>query len=1287
MKIRGKVALCLMGLMGISLLAAACSGGGDTPAPGPGPDNPNPDTGTEIVVSAAENEVAIKDYQVATYDYTSLFSISRNGQSVEVLASYIDSSDVSEEAGTYSVLCTYEEKTAEAEVTVEASVCTIELSMQEVTVRQDEWDSYDYLSLFTATLDGEPLEITEDMIESNVQEAVGNYTYTVSFYKTSASLTVHVANVHTIEAIPSYRTFELEASAVKDFDYTSLFSLYIDGAAVRVTEDMIDVSALADAAVGQEYPVVFRYSSEAGSAEVTATVKVVADREIVLTGRTVITYPNSDYIDLTELFEIRRGDEVIPVTSDMIAGTVDYSKAGSNIITLTYGGKQCTATVEVRDGAIIEFASSDVVSVARGTEQSTYDFAKDFVVIINGIRFTDIPTSYFEGLDEVDFDTPGDYEVTLEIPYCYTPYNQWTGETVFERVSETITYRVQQYTCTVRFVNDYVTLPQGTQSYNVLSNLNVWVNGVRMGLTENPDWADSITVYAEVVSGADLQEKGEQEIVIKVYPGGPDAEAVEVRYPLIVESEVEITANTAAVFAGDTLYARDLFTITSGGEEIPVTNEMVSGKVDTFTPGVYTVSLEYEGIVRQAQVVVFDNAMKGTYRTTLTTIPVVEDDSGDSEDLGWGSTGDEWGVYAVDTYADTSGVTRLGALVIGEDGTITHGGSRVTVVSGIDEHTMIVRIGTYDYTLYYDDGIIVLDPDNSLKMTFSDAKRPMVYFNNAVWQIDTSVTINRSATHVLTLTYTSYSIDTFRITKRDGSKSMWYALKVELAEKTSSDTYYTVTWGEAFYADDFVQEAGANSSLTFDGSTYAFTMESASVGRIRETSGALKYANMTFSGTVDGKNALLNVTSAEGYELIVANERVFSVSGMEVGNLVNGGADYEADVVFLYAVKNSDYGTYSYRFVLDLENKTFTIDERDRYYGVYETEDMYVFLDGYGHGLFNFNKAYNTTTRLNYTVQGQEVTVRFVDPSPSFTHGSYATFYIADLLNVLTVKQFESGEFAGEVFENSVITDGAIVGISSYVIQKNSNTTNARNAFLELITILSPDGVLTGTQKSNAVDTSTINFNMAGFYRFSVTVSVGGQDVESYYTVQVLGDIYSGNPLATNYTGVINSGYFISIDVYGQAVITVQSGDAEVGTVRYTGMASINDEGFVINASAANGSVTVTGMVVGNGVVLVRGSGAVSFYDYFTTGTCTAAGTDGSVLRVITVAGANVFILSESEGTVGRVLEGQIVSGSLATNGTVIALTEDGATKYYRVNAWGDLKSGLTLLENYAEGN
>lgn len=40
------------------------------------------------------------------------------------------------------------------------------------------------------------------------------------------------------------------------------------------------------------------------------------------------------------------------------------------------------------------------------------------------------------------------------------------------------------------------------------------------------------------------------------------------------------------IFTGTTLYTKDLFKIVNGKEEIEVTNEMISGKVDCFTPGI-----------------------------------------------------------------------------------------------------------------------------------------------------------------------------------------------------------------------------------------------------------------------------------------------------------------------------------------------------------------------------------------------------------------------------------------------------------------------------------------------------------------------------------------------------------------------------------------------------------------------------------------------------------------------------------------------------------------------------
>ena len=72
------------------------------------------------------------------------------------------------------------------------------------------------------------------------------------------------------------------------------------------------------------------------------------------------------------------------------------------------------------------------------------------------------------------------------------------------------------------------------------------------------------------------------------------------------------------MFSNSTFYATDLFKITEGDKEVEVTFDMISGKVDTFNPGVYAVAVDYKGIVGEAKVVVFDSSLLGTYHTNMT---------------------------------------------------------------------------------------------------------------------------------------------------------------------------------------------------------------------------------------------------------------------------------------------------------------------------------------------------------------------------------------------------------------------------------------------------------------------------------------------------------------------------------------------------------------------------------------------------------------------------------------------------------------------------------------------
>lgn len=101
---------------------------------------------------------------------------------------------------------------------------------------------------------------------------------------------------------------------------------------------------------------------------------------------------------------------------DMITGIIDYTEVGENIITLNYNGLTKQAIVEVKRGVIIEHSKSDTITILKGTNKGNYNFIEDFKVIINGIRFRNISDTYLN-LSTVDFNTVGNYTVTLKIPY------------------------------------------------------------------------------------------------------------------------------------------------------------------------------------------------------------------------------------------------------------------------------------------------------------------------------------------------------------------------------------------------------------------------------------------------------------------------------------------------------------------------------------------------------------------------------------------------------------------------------------------------------------------------------------------------------------------------------------------------------------------------------------------------------------------------------------------------------------------------------------------------------
>lgn len=1227
--------------------------------------------GKTVVVTAVQESIELTDDEIASYDFTSLFTITVDGEATDVLPSHVDASAVKAEAGTYDVTCTYGGQTAHVSVTVREAVFTLDLATSEVTVKVSNVSAADFLQYFTAKKDGVKESITQDMTESDVKAEAGDYTFTVTYHGVQKTLTVHVVPDHSAEVILTVSHPEIPMSELGEYDYTSLFSLYVDGAAVQVTPAMVTAESEGKG-VGDTFAVTLNYDKDGVTATQTVTVTVVDEAALVITPKNVITYPNAEAIDLTTLFTITLGGETIPVTNDMISGAIDYSKEGDNIITLTYGGETVEATVTVKLGVIIDYAKGDTIPVRVGTDKDTYPFADDFIVIINGARYRRIPDSCLD-LSEVDFSKEGTCTAKISISYgdqAKIPGSFPPKFPDLEVTEKTITYVVVSADYELSLKEDPVLLPRGTVSYDPTKNIQLKINGYNQGFTTKKDWANVINVYYEILSGElDFTSAEMQEVRLAIYVYGVESDPITVSFHVQVETELALSATDRISFTGETLFTRDLFTITVNGEEIAVPQENIAGKVDTFTPGVYYVTLAYEGLTATAKVVVYERDLIGTYRTSLTTIPVEEED--DDEDMG------DYGDFDPDTMsldvpmAIAEAPSPLGALTIKADGSIRFNGVSVFSVTGIDENTMILHTGAdgrgNDYTLYYDNGVVVLDPENRAAMNFSDQRRPLIYFQDTIWEMQEKLTVNFGEGYVLQKESVGYySIDATRLKAKEGGTELWYGLFVKILVASGGDHVYEVKWGPIEFVGEYSSAVGDENTFTFCGESYHFAMTAAAVGNVvKDTS--RPYTDKKFTGTIDGSAATLQVTSQNWYELYIGTTLAVRVYSNDMSSMKNGG-ELADGRVFLYDLANVDYGTYSYMFDLDTEAGTFTLEERDSYFGVYDRGQLRFFLDGYGTGHFyedNTGRLYSST-QFSYTVKNSELHISFITDDPKFAYGKEATFFVSPLLNILTPKTSFSDVFAGEDFVNTYITDGAIVRV-------NVTMVTSLTQLKEGVSILTKDGEVSDADKDKFLHTDCVNFTQAGFYDFTVTVTVKGEEVSSHYAVQVFTEKYSSDALVGNYgNGVIyGTSFSLRLDTYGMAYVVA-------GNVTYSGTFSIAEDrkSFVIKAySPDDGFVSVKATVLADGVIRAECDGMLHYTDYFVKGgQSSVAGTDGYILRRLG-SGENAVYVAFDDAHVS----GEVVTVTL--EGDIYTITQGGTVRHAKITWGANPASGLTFTD------
>lgn len=1222
-----------------------------------------------IDVQAIEKSIEIKDEKVNSYDFKQLFKITVNSENITILDEYIDKTSLNIEplvAGTYTVTCTYEDKSASVEVIVLETVYEITLETEEITINKNLVSTYDFISLFKVYKDGKKLNITDKMITSNVIAEEGTYEFTIAYKTTSKTLVVNVTNAHKLEIIPAYKVVTISISDLILYDFTKLFNIYLDGQIQVVEDDMLSFTTINDPIINNEYTLEITYQYESDKVFDSIKIKVVEDDEIVINCKNIVIYPNQEQIDLRTLFTITKGNKTVDVTYDMISGSIDYNNEGLNEITINYQDQTAVSTVEIKRGVIIDYSYSDTMVITKGTNQDSYNFMNDFKVLINGVLFTNLSSKYIKE-SNVDFNTPGEYALTISIPYNDKKFG--LSGVKFEYFEKTITYLVVENEYQIKVNNDYVVLPKGTLSYDPFENLTVYINNKKQKLTTIKEYVDSITCYANIISESiDYNSVSMQQVTIEVYANGVNNDPIIVNYDLIIESDIIITVNNKSIYRGDTLYPNELFEITKGSENIQVTADMITGILDVFTPGKYSIEINYEGINAVANVVVLDDQMKGNYITNTDIFykeEVIEDDYGDFGDYG-----------DIDFYSLDNSSAFEKQLRILDDGTILFGNTNVEIIKGIDQNTFVVKIKSYEYMLYYNDGIIVLDPNNDIKLTYNEDKMPMVFFNTNKWILEDKICINYSKHHVTKLTYISYSIDAYKITSVETGESKWYGMKISLVDKTSSDTVYTVEWDELTFSEGFEPIVNTTGTVNFKNQIYTFTMTDENVAISKVVSETKEYANKIFTGTFKGQNAELRVNEHEAYSLYANGKLIVNTSIADINKMTNGGTNHSAKTVFIYG---HEEGIYSYKFIVNPDDLTFEYIEKDSYYGFYKTDGMYIFIDGYGTGYVNFNTKSFYNYNFTYDVNDGTIVATFINTKPTFAYGENMKLYIPEFKNLLEIKYCYDHSYEGIVLENADITTGAIVRIDSYQVGQDSDAV-AKAQLLNNIHIITKDDELTYDEKINCIDTSKIRFNTPGFYQMTITINVDGKDITQYYAVEVLEAIYTGNPVIGSYgCGIIYDQYSLDINRYGQATIVFEN---QV----YKGTTIINDDySFVINAYDSNSrSIKITGYYVAEGLILVKCTGNLVFNDYFTKGKVNIIGTTGCYLREIIINNVATYIYASDKTLLGEIVDVNLINGTtINAIGSIIEINTSDKIIYTKIVSWNNIIDGLILSDKF----
>lgn len=1254
-----------------------------------------------VFVQANKTKVTIKDVEVKTYDYTCLFTLTINGNITEVKKEYIDASNVLPAPDTYTVTCEYGGSSAKVWVEVTETPFVASALEDEVNVYVGAVNEFEPKALFAITLGGEEVEVTDDMITGEVKPEVGDYEIKLSIGSRKASVIVHVVNEHVIKIGSAYSEIDIAPEDVSSYDFINDFYIYEDGKSVEVNSENVtlDTSALTGAAIGDKCEISVSYVPADGKGGATKTVIV----NVTAVGSIAIKVLNaevfeSDTLDLTSLFEITDNGEEIEVTDDMISGFVDFGNSDECKITLTYKNIRRTATVKKIKGISIRYAAGEIVSVKKGENKGAYDFAGDFEVYIDGIRFYGI--AGWIDTNNVNFDAIGVYDAILTVKYNDASI---FGKPQFAATkTKTIKYNVVPSVYELKILEKTVELEAGSTDYDVLSNIELSVNGYRQSFTANRGEVNMVTTYYEIVSAPDLTVTGSHKVTINLYVYGLGYDSVTAEYTIIVKNGIKIYSEDKAVFTGETLYAPDLFRIYENGKAVNVTPDMISGRINPFVAGSYVLTVEYKGVTRSATVSVIPSDYVGDYQTADKTIAK---DSVEGEDG--------------DVAEDEKPSVAIGDMEIGRDMSIFVHGVKAENVT-LTDYGFDFMLGTNAHEAHFENGVCVIIPLNELKLSYYDDNRPLVYFKRGTWAIADSVSVHYSkeGKSVYSLTYSGYSIFLYKVRNLETNELCWFAIQVKLEYKTSADTVYSVNYGFIDLPADFSSKTiGAAGDFELNGSRYVFTISERGTGKINKTDTTAPFAKKSFTGMFDGKAATLSLGNEHQPTLTVGGIKKFSMNTSEFHPKYNYYSTdegyyilYGYEVVTFdkkYNTKTISYSTdlfieekdgdtesvtvtpFSYKFLFDVDNGTFTLAERDEYFGLYKNgEGRFVFLDGYGNGIIDTTKDSIGQYGFTYTAKNSLITVVYDDPSNKLSQ-KRGVFSIDAFGNVLYAqscgKEFEKGD----ALTNAYITSGAAVTLSRSVFHKGETKDDIINA----VKIVTKDGEYSLTAKKQKVtvngkqvaivDVSKISTGNAGFYLLEINLKLDGASSVSTkrFAVQVLDEVLpAGEGFARNYGYSISGLTSFALNTFGEAEFVV-------GGVSYTGYATVADGKLYAKLTAAyKGTVSITGEINDDEILtlqIVTADGTL-LLEHYSVGTVLYAGNGELIIRSFATSKGNVFYISSALSVLGdkvtiKTTDGEDVSA--ISVGSVVAFTYDGKNYVLRVAALGDEKNGLEISD------